>query len=287
MSAIQWAGWEELVGEVIELSIGVAEEDVRLELMLDALARKMRGFVRIAVDNRAMPVCSDEDRIEQLRVRGWEKKFGLTFGQNNCLADSLLQLLVRCGVLSSEITEVQREEACAANRSSLQRSDPALGLRPRQRDAFTGEDHGEDDRAYLQHDVHAAPTVRFLIAWFRDRGQALRGLPASGIRLIVMSRFDSEVAPRDEVRICEDEGAGEAAPPLTLALYNLTGDGISGSHYDPLFPIAVAGEQGGGVVVDMSSSEDDGQNASLDAVSGLGGGVVRDGVGDGLSLIHI
>jgi len=270
VSAIRWAGWDQLVGEVLELSIGVTEEDVRLQLMLEALTKKMRGFVRIAADNAAMPVCSDEHRIAQLREHGWERKFGLTFGENNCLADSLLQLLVRCGVLSSEITEVQREEACAANRSSLQRSDPALGLRPRQRDAFTGEDHGEDDGAYLQHDVHAAPTVRFLIAWFRGRGQALRGLPASGIRLIVMSRFDSEVAPRDEVRICEDEGAGEAAPPLTLALYNLTGDGISGSHYDPLFPIAVAGEQGGGVVVDMSSSEDDGQNAGSDRVAGFG-----------------
>ncbi len=94
---------------------------------------------------------------------------------------------------------------------------------------------GESPRAFLQHDVHAEPTVRFFMDWFALRGQKLRVLPVAGILLVVRSRFDSETLPPASVTICLGDGSGEGGPVL-FEMYNVTGGGISGTHYDPLFP---------------------------------------------------
>ena len=55
-----------------------------------------------------------------------------------------------------------------------------------------------------------------------------------GIALVVRSRFESEVLPADRVNICVGAGAsvGGAAE---FQLFNLTGEGHAGYHYDPLF----------------------------------------------------
>ena len=279
--AIEWDGWNRMVNEVLELD--VADEDVLLQLAWDAVMRATRGFVRIAAENETMPQMEDEARIAQLREQGWEKRFGRVFEANNCLADSLLQLLVHHGVLSPEISEPERQKACTANREGLLASDSALGLRPRKRDPFTAADLGEDDGAYLQHDVHAVPTVRFFLEWFAARGQVLRELPAAGIHLIVMSRFDSPIAPMDELFICAGLGSGDATGPLTFALYNVTGEGISGSHYDPMVRMA-------GAVLDMgdvSSAEasegggDPGSGPAGDVDRAQGGGVEQGGSSGG------
>ena len=111
-------------------------------------------------------------------------------------------------------------------------------LQPRNRNAFTGEDDGVNPRAFLQHDLHAAPSVRFFMQWFGDRGQVVRDLPAAGIVLTVRSRFDSEVLPADRHEICVDVGSGMGGAAL-LDLYNLTGEGVSGTHYDPLFSTGI------------------------------------------------
>ena len=52
---------------------------------------------------------------------------------------------------------------------------------------------------------------------------------------MVFSRFDSELGGRSVKRICERDEPGAPNDVLHLDLYNLTGDGISGYHYDPLF----------------------------------------------------
>jgi hypothetical protein len=96
-------------------------------------------------------------------------------------------------------------------------------------------DEGEDPLAYLQHDVHAEPTVHFFLEWFRVKGKVLRELPVGGIRLTVFSRFDSAVGGRPVVQICERDVSEAPDSMLRLCLYNVSGSGSAGSHYDPLF----------------------------------------------------
>ena len=51
----------------------------------------------------------------------------------------------------------------------------------------------------------------------------------------MFARFDSVIGGRSVERICERGEPGASNDVLRLDLYNLTGDGISGYHYDPLF----------------------------------------------------
>ena len=70
--------------------------------------------------------------------------------------------------------------------------------------------------------------------WFRGRGLLVRDLPAAGIVLTVRSRLDSDDLPPDRHEICVGVGRGGGGA-LLFDLYNSTGEGVSGSHYDPLF----------------------------------------------------
>ena len=141
------------------------------------------------------------------------------------MADSLLQLLIAHGVLPGDIVGVEREAACEANRHALVHSD-LPGRRPRN---LRGE---EDPGAFLEHDRHAEATVAFFLRWFG--GRCLRSLPDEGIELTVYSRVDSAALPAARRRICQSPGAGRGGPALQFHLYNTTGSGISGFHYDPL-----------------------------------------------------
>ena len=141
------------------------------------------------------------------------------------MAGSLLQLLIAHGVLASDITQEERDTACEANRYELVHS--ALPQR-RPRD-LRGRD---DPRAFLEHDRHAEASVQFFLRWFA--GRCARELPDDGIELTVYSRFDSDTLPAATTRICRRSGAGRAERALQLCLYNTTGGGISGFHYDLL-----------------------------------------------------
>ena len=70
-------------------------------------------------------------------------------------------------------------------------------------------------------------------------GRKLRDLPAAGVLLVVRSRFDSDMLPPDRILVCAGLGAGVGGS-AEFQLYNLTGEGTAGTHYDPLFPEAVA-----------------------------------------------
>ena len=55
-----------------------------------------------------------------------------------------------------------------------------------------------------------------------------------GVRIVVHSRFDERVDPfLDAPALCL--GAMMEMPFIDLTLYNHTGNGIGGFHYDPLF----------------------------------------------------
>ena len=108
-------------------------------------------------------------------------------------------------------------------------------LHPRNRDPFTGADHGKDPAAYLQHDVHADATVVFMCEHLES--QMLKPLPRAGIQLTVYSRFDSAAIPPSSIQICVQPGVVEVDDPGSAHwfMYNSTGAGFAGVHYDPVF----------------------------------------------------
>ena len=238
----EWRQWDDLVSGVQE-SLALRGEDALMEEdVLEHVRKVLRAHVRLSAQNAALTFPSDADRLRELAAVGLTVGRGEIFHDDNgdpanqCLADSLLQLLIRGGFLSSDIQYEDRRAACAENRRLL-----VVGgghLQPRDRNAFTGEDAGANPRAFLQHDLHAAPSVRFFMQWFGDRGQVVRDLPAAGFVLTVRSRFDSEDLPADRQEICVGVGSGVGGAVM-LDLYNLTGDGVSGTHYDPLFSTGI------------------------------------------------
>jgi hypothetical protein len=240
-----WVRWQKLrqyVAEVLardDNTESCFEQDVHL----DFVRRVLRAHVRLFARHEHHGFPSDRTCLLELESLGLTRGRGEVFvsadgrSANQCLADSLLQLLIRNGFLLDTITIEERQAACAENRRRLCVGDDVA--RPRSRDAFTGEDQGEDHYAYLQHDVHAEITIRFFMAWFDGLGKKGRDLPACGVVLTVRSRFDSLVLPPDRLAFRVGEGGSDGGA-VEFQLYNLTGEGFSGMHYDPLFPSAVS-----------------------------------------------
>ena len=228
--------WDEFVVEMRGLGVLQVHSDAcERDDVMECMRACLRAHVRYAaICTKAVVAPSDTDTLAELRLLGYESGHGEVWDDSQCLADSLLQLLRREGVLAGNISERERKEACAENRRRLiAHEDPAV--RPRNRCAATGTDKGEDPRAYLQHDVHAEPTILFFLEWFAPKGKVLCELPRGGVRLTVFSRFDSAIGGRSVVQVCGRDGPQGLDGVLRLNLYNLTGSGISGFHYDPLF----------------------------------------------------
>ena len=237
-----WEQWDHLVASV-QSAVAVRGDACLIEEDVLELVRKvLRAHVRLSVSNAAVVFPTDAEKLRELVGVGLNCGRGEIFRDangdpaNQCLADSLLQLLIHHGLLSSDIGEGDRREACAENRRMFVASDGPL--QPRDRDAFSGQDAGVNPQAFLQHDVHAAPSVCFFMEWFRSRGLSVRELPAAGIVLTVHSRFDSADLPPDRHEICVGVGRGVGGV-LLFDLYNSTGTGVSGAHYDPLFPNSI------------------------------------------------
>ena len=137
----------------------------------------VQDTVRIPVET------TDMEKLDDLEQQGWQRRDGETWGSNDCLADSLLQLLFESGVVLLPVVSegeqgTMRREACRENRQALCASD---ALHPRDSDGVL------DPRTYLQHDRHAAATVQFFMNRFGLGG----GLPQAGICLVVHTRLDS------------------------------------------------------------------------------------------------
>ena len=123
-----------------------------------------------------------------------------------------------------------RDFACAANREHLWRHRNP-DLRPKN---YAGV---EDCEAYLEHDRHADEIVSFFMEWFE--GVKKREIPHGGIVLTVYSRYDALEGYVLRLRICGGREGAERGAPLEFALFNWTGGGCTGYHYDPLFRICL------------------------------------------------
>ena len=238
-----WEGWRELKDELsTKLAIGLLGD-------IDActVAEKyLKRFFRIVTDNEDVLAKSDEDRLLELKARGLRRERGLVFGRNDCLSDSLLQCMAAAGMFSRPLAEQERNAACRVAREALVFNDD-VSLRPRRRDPFTGEDEGEHQRAFLQHDIHAEPVMETFLEHFE--GILAQDAANVAVQLIVYTRFDSDTLPPTESRI---RGDFEANGTVQFQLYSNSGEGISGVHYDPLFPVEI-----GHAVSDGGSDRED------------------------------
>jgi hypothetical protein len=177
------------------------------------------AIVRCAFANSQVAVnleCTDEEHLAALVLQGYIH-VEASGDDNNCLIHSLAICLSRLGVMAMP---QNRRGACQAVREHLILTP---GLHP-----LTSSGH-KCATACLEHGVHAPAIARHLLA-----GQAL---PDQGLQIIVHARYDElGSAPLDRRLIggFADASPEQAANRQAVHLYNFTGLGTSGFHYDAL-----------------------------------------------------
>ena len=96
--SLEWAGWRELVAEILQLhEQGVEESDIPI---LDAIITVVRRFIRLSVEHDKACVVATDDATQLQRLRVEEELLRgrcETYYSNECCADSMLQLLSVCG----------------------------------------------------------------------------------------------------------------------------------------------------------------------------------------------
>ena len=222
----EFARWKTLADEA-SVIWDKNDVDKSIEMMVPILASTLAVFVRIAA--RQMPVhlaweVADAMKIEILRRLGWIIGSGQPWGENNCLSDTMLQLLIHAGVLAKDIQLVERQYACAHARLVLCNN---VSLTPK------AENGVPDYTAFFEHARHADPILRILYAHFANRLGHI-ALPGAGLVMSIECRLDTPLAPADILHI----GVGlteTKGPAIDVKTFNWTGTGASGWHYDPLF----------------------------------------------------
>jgi hypothetical protein len=232
---LEWRNFKKSV----MLTTGLDDDALGLVTGLGLLAELMFAVSHRARENARTdvrrPQTTDGQALERLKALGYEWRQGKVWARNNCLADSLLQLLVYHLVIygdgaDHELSDTRREDVCSLNRDRLWRISNCR-LRPRR------ESGREDTEAYLQHHVHAGPTIEFFVEQFASRD----GVPDGGIELHVHTRFDEDVGVAgilDKHLVCVRRPGGA---PLIMHLFCSTGGALGGYHYDPLFWRGIVG----------------------------------------------
>ena len=240
-----WAGWDSRQsdgssnpgdGEGLYQVLDAHRQHEEGELatpLLFAIHDVVRRHIRLAHANSAVKHLTDGQKEAALRRQGLKVGVGKVWGMNNCLADSLLQLLQENSIIARGVEE-DRKQACAALRTELLSLPENSPFRPRRRDAVSSCDLGLDDAAFLQSNIHSEFILKFFLSYFAGRGMVLGQLPSAGVRVSVCSRFDSDVLPNESTDVCRAEVADVEEEPLEFKLFNRTGDGVSGYHYDPI-----------------------------------------------------
>ena len=228
-----WEGWREA-----EQEIALCNDDADLNEVTKTYVQR---FTRLVWNNYEVKAQTDAARKAELIQSGRRIGIGKVHGNNDCCADSLLQLLahhafVPVALKADTRSSINgRKEACSACRAALV-SHENERLHPRARlDNGTVNLQATDEEhngAYLQHDVHAEFVVRFFLEYFSSSTP----VEPRGITVVVYTRWDSELLPPSEVTFGR---VGEAEPTLRLEMFNNTGHGNVGVHYDPVFPCGI------------------------------------------------
>ena len=112
-------------------------------------------------------------------------------------------------------------------------------LHPRQRTStgsIANVSDAEHEAAYLQHDVHAEEITDFFVMSFPGASS----IPPEGVKVQVFTRWDSPTLPAEanSVTVGREVWADAAElgePSLVLEMFNNSGTGFTGYHYDPIF----------------------------------------------------
>ena len=177
-----WHGWREADAQLSDCGCDDEKEDVAAEFV-----RRLRKIVH---ENQHVTAQSDTARRQELRRMGKVFGIGAVHGHNECLADSLLQLLEAHAFLPQHLGKLSvsmRAAACRSCRGFLTSDDQEEALRPKQRTetgAVADALPSEHNRAFLQHDVHAEPVVRFFLRYFESESS----IEPQGIRILVYTR---------------------------------------------------------------------------------------------------
>jgi hypothetical protein len=216
-----WAGWETLAGEV--MSHQIFEPHDRMQADFLALQKAMLAFLPIAGDNyKDITAGKEAEHLKRLqRDKKMKKGKGEVWGRNDCLAESLLQMLLHHGFLQ-DVDRDDRNDACHSCRLFL-RDNENIPLQ-----------HRPQEHEFLQEYIHSEEIVRFFLNFFPDKKQ--KDIPPAGIDLVVHSVWNSQeaVVPPSSTRLLKTTD-DETAMPVVFNLYNTTHGGISGMHFDPLW----------------------------------------------------
>ena len=251
--------WQELgteVNHVLAAFGGVADGGHALPLVIMQVQEVVFALIQIVLYHEMGGTLdrSDQDMLNLLSGRGFEWRRGRVWDDNNCLADSLLQLLEAFSIITGtgpdgSVTLEEREAACAACRAHLC-ADATLAPR---------ETNGRVSRgAFLQHHRHAEAATKFFLLRFASG----RSLPSAGICLHVHARYDTETSLPEPWPMCRGVGSAQGRA-LDFHLFVWTGEGTAGYHYDPLLLRRLPAPH---VVVD----EDDAPPTSTGSTAGQG-----------------
>jgi len=223
---VEYEAWGTFVKEYQEvlLTFGGECDEVRLWTQIQSVLFRVFHFVvtQQEEDCRVRQLYdskTDEDQIRELKCQGWGL-FVASGDKSNCLAHALLHLLILAGLVRDDLNRI---EVCRANREELLL---VPNLVPR--------DIANEPKPYeyLEHHRHAGPTILYFVKRFGCVGD----LPRAGVKVVVRVRCD-DVLPYDIIDVCGGLSA-KSGPPLVFHLYNWTGRGFSGYHYDALIPPA-------------------------------------------------
>ena len=225
----EWRGWSRCRAVLENCYDDKDAEEVALTCIQD--------FGRISLQNVNIQTKSDAARKAELESQGKRIGLGLVHGNNECCADSLLQLLSSISMASPHLAyDIDaRKLACSSCRKHLIHHSNE-NVRPRQRTetgAIADVSDKEHRRAFLQHDVHGEEIVNF----FARTYPGTLCIPPEGLILQVYTRWDSAVLPVSRIIVSRNDfadAAGLDEPTVLLEMFNNTGECYTGYHYDPV-----------------------------------------------------
>ena len=160
-----WSGWHDACIALTGVDSGVDEEVQQEAIAAECLHR----FCRISLANVSVPEKSDAAREAELQAAGKVIGDGELHGENDCCADSLLQLLAAHRFVPTALLgnagKKMRKVLCLQCRQHLVEHTNER-LHPQILDAAGGRAdayQAEHNRAHLQHDLHAEAIVRFFL----------------------------------------------------------------------------------------------------------------------------
>ena len=95
---LEWARWQNFVEEV-QVAAGSWSEGLLVFHVKGKIEELLFALQRVVMAQQPRPERSNDAALNQLLAAGLERRDGKVWGENDCLADSLLQLLIFHGVV--------------------------------------------------------------------------------------------------------------------------------------------------------------------------------------------